>query len=643
MTKAMNKVNKVLAAEGSTDQGAAAKVQTKGAPAKGKTGGAEAGKANAPWVPPTTSIITKCVEGVGHVEFEFKDSLVTVTFNILSLLLGGDGYNKDNYGNDAVWDNERRVELTCDYIQKTVREFAGRAVVFCLQETTYGFVNHALVRQLCNDLGYDCYSSYFGYMPEKKSSKEDSAHKSTILKAYPEDAPPKADEPKEKTDEAAADEKAEEAEDQAKTNEAVAKKEEPKKKFKGVNKLGLCTMVPIGVKVLDNPLIRPWKNPFIPIEDAQKLKKLFDQQEAAKPFLPELKSMGNNIDFKKLGDFSDQFGLSKKFLVPEFYKPPTLDLWMAGVWAGSNKDWESLTLRDKLANQYKKLHLWATGSEEEWEETCWRESVGQLFQAIVDVGKNLSSEWSKLYEPYKNTAPFPDRTGVLVLLEINGKKVLIVNIHLPCQWRFPKVMVTMAYKVLKDIQEELLTKPEYTGVPVVLCGDLNSSLGDKDNALTFLLGKLDYQSNNVARKFIDEESFESIKKGFSFEDVCADIPNRVTNYSLTRPALEDPRTKTTPLPDGETFYYPHPLCLDYILLDSQDRMEVVGVQCPTLNEVKQRFGKNPLPYMDEEFESIKSAAMLLHCEESNSIDDQSEGYELWPSDHLPVLAEFLLK
>lgn len=599
--------------------------------------------------------------------------LMIITLNVLSLLLGNDGYSVDNFGEARTWDNEERIKACVQYMTERIHEHSDCFVVFCLQETVWAFITNPLVVEFCNTYGFDRFSHYFGYRKLTSNSKEERAPKLLTLQAVmadlhgvPSDDCPVAAVGGRAENEDAGDEskvdgaKTEEAREDIAKDDGDKPQTPKKKEYSGVNKLGLAIFVPKWVSSVDdresptpiisvflNKLLFPWKTPFIPVDVAYSLKYLSDKLAGVKSLLPwvNISMQRGTFDASVLGDCCKEYGLDSKFTEPSFYEAPHMES-MEAV------QWEAQCYTNCLHNP--------NTTKTSWQSLFFSEQMSQLYKAIQQLIDNYSGEFNKLYETIKSNTPFPDRSVIVLGLDIGGKRVFVVTCHMPCVHQDPRMMNLLMFKVMRELHENIISNPEYADVPIIFTGDMNSVPTQTGNAYSLVTGALAYGDPLCPVKYVTADEFQAFVTGNIFTDVCAHIENRATCCGLTKPNYKTFKKggaqsfyRVGGNGEGVSFYTKEEydklvsegclssvelleyqtresLCLDYIFKkDPQDKLEVCAVECPTEPEVFKKFGYTPLPCME-----IPRSGVLPESYQANAT---------WHSDHLPVWAKFILK
>jgi hypothetical protein len=236
--------------------------------------------------------------------------------------------------------------------------------------------------------------------------------------------------------------------------------------------------------------------------------------------------------------------------------------------------------------------------------------------------------------------PFKDRSIIgLVLQDAGGRRMAVANVHLPCQYHNPLMMVSIAFKA-KQALLDWMAASEIAGLHLLLCGDFNSEpMGEAYGCFD---GKLAKSSQWVDTR-ISAVDFRRCVTSEPWNDTLRDTTDGCTCFGFTQPRLKvvlaefrqalverfsvsdevagayaDTAVACKTLDEceghwrGETkprldllvaaleakrdFFKPRPLWLDHFFLRSGDvplRVEHCGIQ--TKSQVIHRLRNMPIP------------------------------------------------
>lgn len=377
------------------------------------------------WVPPTEAFEKNY--GTSGL-LDSKEQLEIISYNILSLELGGDDYYRNLDGSVQRIDLETRKQALNTKIQKWIE--AGK--VICLQEVTYSFINETanpVLHTVLNANQYAIYSHFYSYMPNKQN-----------------------------------------------------------RTLKGTCRLGLATLIPRKhYDIKNNGLLRPWENPEIPLNTLR----FKEEQESY------MKELANDLDF---------ISKQKKML-----DTPEKDEFVKAI--------------------HNKWHLDPTVT-----------TTPLICAGLAGKRKTIQNALNKVMAEFKNSTPgFGDRSVIILKLQdANDNEILIANVHFPCQYRYPKIMASIAIKTKLYILD-WMTKTSNQLVPLLLCGDFNSSPEEEaGSAYHCLTGSTEYISSTINTSLVSAHDFHKAVTNEKWIDCLRDVNNDgCTNYGFTKSNYEE--------------------------------------------------------------------------------------------------------
>ena len=156
----------------------------------------------------------------------------------------------------------------------------------------------------------------------------------------------------------------------------------------------------------------------------------------------------------------------------------------------------------------------------------------------------LQEEKETLQLKYRNTTPnYADRTVLMLALEPRRgppRRCVIGNVHMPCQYRDPKVMVRIAVKTKKSILDWM--EGCRLDCPLVLGGDFNSDPTEGSAAYRCFTGTLDGVDALVEEnRYISAQEFTRSVTNEKWVDLMHEQPGGCvcTNYGFTKRNYEE--------------------------------------------------------------------------------------------------------
>ena len=181
-----------------------------------------------------------------------------------------------------------------------------------------------------------------------------------------------------------------------------------------------------------------------------------------------------------------------------------------------------------------------------------------LTHALVDKLEALRAEKESVHFKYRyNTPTYADRTVIMLALESRTnpqQRVVVGNIHMPCQYRDPRVMVRIAVKTKKSILD-WTTAAKLDACPMLLGGDFNSDPNEGSGAYRCFNGALESGDTLIEDyKYVSEDEFNSCVINEKWADLVADHTQGVcTNYGFTKRNYEESLRKFKDFMEGLAF------------------------------------------------------------------------------------------
>jgi endonuclease/exonuclease/phosphatase family metal-dependent hydrolase len=156
----------------------------------------------------------------------------------------------------------------------------------------------------------------------------------------------------------------------------------------------------------------------------------------------------------------------------------------------------------------------------------------------------LQTEKEALQQKYRNTTPnYTDRTVLMLALESRRgppRRFIVGNVHMPCQYRDPKVMVRIAVKTKKSILDWMETAR--LDCPLVLGGDFNSDPTEGSAAYRCFTGALDGVDVLIEdNRYISASEFSRSVTNEKWLDLMSEQPGGLvcTNFGFTKRNYEE--------------------------------------------------------------------------------------------------------
>ena len=168
----------------------------------------------------------------------------------------------------------------------------------------------------------------------------------------------------------------------------------------------------------------------------------------------------------------------------------------------------------------------------------------------------LLEQKEELQQKYRNITPnYTDRTILMLALEPRvgpPRRCVIGNVHMPCQYRDPRVMVRIAVKAKRSILDWMETAR--LDCPLILGGDFNSDPTDGNGAYKCFTGALDGMDVLVEEnKYISKEEFAQCVTNERWTDLLSDQQGVCTNYGFTKRNYEESLRKFKDFMEGLAF------------------------------------------------------------------------------------------
>jgi hypothetical protein len=171
--------------------------------------------------------------------------------------------------------------------------------------------------------------------------------------------------------------------------------------------------------------------------------------------------------------------------------------------------------------------------------------------------ESLHAEKDAVHHRYRNNTPtYADRTVLMLVLESRSnpeRRCVIGNIHMPCQYRDPKIMVRIAVKTKKSILDWM--EATKLSCPLVLGGDFNSDPNEGSGAYRCFSGAM--ESNDCLvdeNKYVSADEFATCVTDEKWTDLIGDHAQGVcTNYGFTKRNYEESLRKFKDFLEGLAF------------------------------------------------------------------------------------------
>ena len=295
---------------------------------------------------------------------------------------------------------------------------------------------------------------------------------------------------------------------------------------KGTCSLGLAVMIPSEYYIVEQTaILRPWESADMSIDDKKSISTLNEKLENSVRLLREL---GTNKDDNNLkAKAIDLIGIDEVYLKVQkaniFESLKDIDsedaLQLLGVCETSG--FSDTSRRQAFEFLVKKPELKFLNG-------------GILLPFLNKTNETIRKRITHIADSYKKSAPrFADRSVLVVHVKNHDLQELVVaNIHAPCQYRYPKLMTSIALNTKKSILN-WMTEKKLSDVPMILCGDFNS--GKSDSAYQCFTGAMEYESSaSVNRDNISKSDFERFVGNERWSDALSRINAQgCTNYGFS--------------------------------------------------------------------------------------------------------------
>ena len=179
----------------------------------------------------------------------------------------------------------------------------------------------------------------------------------------------------------------------------------------------------------------------------------------------------------------------------------------------------------------------------------------ELSHALLTKLETLQAEKETVHYKYRYNMPtYADRTVIMLALESRAnprQRVVIGNIHMPCQYRDPRIMVRIAVKTKKSILD-WMEGASLDQCPMVLGGDFNSDPNEGSGAYRCFNGALELGDTLIEEhKYVSENEFKACVTDEKWTDLVADHAQGVcTNYGFTKRNYEESLRKFKDFMEG---------------------------------------------------------------------------------------------
>ena len=155
-----------------------------------------------------------------------------------------------------------------------------------------------------------------------------------------------------------------------------------------------------------------------------------------------------------------------------------------------------------------------------------------MLPALNKLAAELSSQIDQILAQYKKKVPpYADRGILVVTLENSTcRRLVLATVHLPCQFRNPKTITSIAINT-KQTLLQWLEENRLLRLPVLLCGDFNA--GPLNSAFT---GTLEHSSEHVDASYISASDIETYVSNEPWTDL---LEGGCTLYGFTRNTYND--------------------------------------------------------------------------------------------------------
>ena len=158
-----------------------------------------------------------------------------------------------------------------------------------------------------------------------------------------------------------------------------------------------------------------------------------------------------------------------------------------------------------------------------------------MLPALNKLAAQLSSQIDQILAQYKKKVPpYADRSILVVTLENSTRRRLVLaKMHLPCQYKNPKTMTSIAINT-KQTLLQWLEENRLLRLPVLLCGDFNA--GPLNSAYQAFTGTLEHSSEHEDASYISASDIETYVSNEPWTDL---LEGRCTLYGFTRNTYND--------------------------------------------------------------------------------------------------------
>jgi mRNA deadenylase 3'-5' endonuclease subunit Ccr4 len=161
-----------------------------------------------------------------------------------------------------------------------------------------------------------------------------------------------------------------------------------------------------------------------------------------------------------------------------------------------------------------------------------------LLAYLNKLNEMLRQNITHITDKYKKSTPrYADRSVIILHIKnYADQELLVANIHAPCQFKYPKLMTSIALNAKKSIigwmKDEKIIQ-----CPMILCGDFNA--GKTNSAYQCFTGSLEYANASlVNHESINESEFAEFVRDEKWKDVLEGI-NGCTNYGFTASSFNE--------------------------------------------------------------------------------------------------------
>lgn len=452
-------------------------------------------KSDSAWETPTKPFVQDYSGAPANRVSKRKETIDVVSYNILSLNSTQGDFYRNLDGSVKVIDTEVRKRS----INAKIVRWLEEERVICMQEVTHNFINAEENRELHEELkkhSYAVYSHFYNFMRS--------------------DVPGQT----------------------------------------GYCTLGLAILVPTRLYAVKNSgLLRPWKNPVIPVNVDNLLKKIEARVQVICihfKYCSVIFKKGYNVERDEAVDLLSEgireLNNSLTSSIPDLRiindSPDSVKL---NIFQTSKSILQSLirNLKDE-AGVMSMDEFKAKLKEKLIEEN--ELDVGDM--STFNIMKGLSAKKDELRRhdtaaraPFKsNVSKFSDRSVIILHIEdMDRNNLLLATVHLPCEYREPKTMTSLALKTKESILNWIRLNTAGSEYPMLLCGDFNSSPHNEAGcAYNIFTGDLWYDSENVDKAYTHETDYFRLVRREQWNDCLKDRQKHgCTCYGFTKNGLND--------------------------------------------------------------------------------------------------------